>query len=92
MDRIAPNGIIKKPLFRRLGIHASKQNTVALRRFWNNKFQAAVFFSKNEIAGGVLKSPFFKDTAVSGMLKSPFFKDTAVSGRYRCVLFLFPSP
>ena len=25
-------------------------------------------------------------------IKSPFFKDTAVSGRYRCVLFLFPSP
>ena len=69
---------IKKPLFRRLDIHAPKQNTVALRRFWNNKFQAAVFFSKNENTGGVLKSPFFKDTAVSR--------------RYRCVLFHFLSP
>ena len=28
-----PNGIIKKPLFWRLGIYAPKQNTVALRRF-----------------------------------------------------------
>jgi len=42
------------------------------------KIKAAVFFSKNEIARGVLESSFFKDTAVSR--------------RYRCVLFLFASP
>ena len=29
------------------------------------KFQAAVFFLKNENVKGVLKSPFFKDMAVS---------------------------
>ena len=38
--------------------------------------KAAVFFSKNENTGGVLKSPFFKDTAVSR--------------RYRHVLFPMP--
>ena len=40
------------------------------------EIKAAVFFLKNKNTGGVLKSPFFKDTAVSG--------------RYRRVLFLFP--
>ena len=44
------------------------------RRFCEIK--AAVFFLKN------------KNT--EGVLKSPFFKDTAVSGRYRCVLFHLP--
>ena len=53
------NGIIKKPLFRRLDTHAPKQNTVALWRFWNNKFQAAVFFKKWD-CGGVWKSPFLR--------------------------------
>jgi hypothetical protein len=37
--------------------------------------KTAVFFLKNKITGGVLKSPFFEDTAVSR--------------RYRHVLFLY---
>ena len=41
----------------------------------------------------VTKSIFFlKKENTGGVLKSPFFKDTAVSGRYRRVLFPFPSP
>ena len=43
------------------------------RRFWNNKFKPPFSFSKNGFA--------------EGLLKSPFFKDTAVSWRYRHVLF-----
>ena len=42
-----------------------------------------------EIAISSRRFPFENENT-GGVLKSPFFKDTAVSGRYRCVLFHFP--
>ena len=68
-----PNGIIKKPLFRRLVSVRPNKVRVALRRFWNNKFQSRRFL--------------LKKWKTEGVLKLPIFKDTAVSGRYRHVLF-----
>ena len=50
---------------------ALRRKTTVLKQ----QFQAAVFFLKNENTGGVLRSPFFKDTAVSG--------------RYRVSIFVF---
>ena len=50
------------------GIHVHLIQFFMCPEFWVHikyEIKAAVFFSKNKNTGGVLKSPFFKDTAVS---------------------------